>query len=104
MDNIDMERNQNNQIIQEKLTDNGTSPKDDFQPQIVKKMIEDEIPKKFPCELCNKSFKQHSQLKTHIKGVHQNDKPFSCELCDTKCLFESALKIHIKFKHDNVTQ
>ncbi|XP_050530182.1 zinc finger protein 836-like [Daktulosphaira vitifoliae] len=37
--------------------------------------------KRFICDICNKRFAQKSQLDTHIKAVHYNQRPFSCSLC-----------------------
>ena len=50
--------------------------------------------KLFPCDQCDKTFKQKSNLKTHKRGVHLNDKPFACEFCGTAFIFENSLSTH----------
>ena len=48
--------------------------------------------------MCDKKFKDFSNLKHHIKTVH--DKQRNCEFCDEIFMSFQTLKKHVKLKHD----
>ena len=50
----------------------------------------------------NKTFCQLSNLKTHIKSVHEGLKNHKCDLCDKKFGHSSVLKKHIKGIHEGL--
>ena len=40
------------------------------------------IVKDFQCQICDKVFGQHGNLKRHETAVHEGKKDFKCEICD----------------------
>lgn len=54
--------------------------------------------KKFPCELCPKSFKSNIRLKAHVKN---HNKKFQCQICNSMFPNTSQLNYHKKFYHEN---
>ena len=43
-----------------------------------------------------------SDLKRHVKHVHENVKPFSCDQCDHKYRSNADLKRHVRCVHENL--
>ena len=41
-----------------------------------------------------------SNLKIHIEGVHEGEKPYKCSICDHSFAIKGKLKIHIDSVHD----
>ena len=54
--------------------------------------------KPFSCVICDRRFSFDSNMKDHIKKVHEG-KRFECNVCDAKYVKESRLKTHIKIVH-----
>ena len=55
---------------------------------------------KYGCETCKKNFSVSSNLRRHIKRVHQSEnvvvKGISCEMCEYKCRDNYQLKVHMR--------
>ncbi|XP_061564663.1 gastrula zinc finger protein XlCGF57.1-like [Cololabis saira] len=51
--------------------------------------------KKFGCEDCGKTFRDHFSLKSHMR-VHSEEKPFGCNDCGKSFKHEHNLKIHMR--------
>ncbi|KAL7303929.1 hypothetical protein TKK_0004047 [Trichogramma kaykai] len=58
--------------------------------------------KPFKCDICDKSFKQKSNLTSHIHAVHDRIKPFECEICHKSFPARSHLKRHIMGVHKRI--
>ena len=56
------------------------------------------------CNFCDKTFKQKSNLKAHINGVHTNVITFCCDQCDYITSYKSDLKKHLAKKHDTILE
>ncbi|VDI47978.1 Hypothetical predicted protein [Mytilus galloprovincialis] len=58
------------------------------------------------CQLCNKKFDTHSEMKTHNKVDHAEDFPFKCGVCDNVfCDYKTMIhhiNIHSKLADDTV--
>ncbi|KAJ8681045.1 hypothetical protein QAD02_016832 [Eretmocerus hayati] len=55
----------------------------------------------FRCIKCNKHYISKDSLESHIKVVHQGEKPFKCELCYKIFAYESSLKGHMEIVHQS---
>ncbi|XP_011506078.1 PREDICTED: zinc finger protein 761-like isoform X1 [Ceratosolen solmsi marchali] len=55
----------------------------------------------FKCDKCNKHFQSKNNLETHVKVVHQGEKPFICEICNKAFAYQSSLKGHKEIVHQN---
>ena len=56
--------------------------------------------KRIRCEVdhCNKTFTEFSNMKRHVKAVHQQIKNFQCELCNATFYRKQHLKQHLMTK------
>lgn len=52
----------------------------------------------YPCEMCDKTFKQKGHLGVHIKSFHQGMR-FPCTVCNYKATTNGNLKRHIEQRH-----
>ena len=50
---------------------------------------------RWPCDQCDKQFREKSVLQKHIKGVHEGVR-FNCKLCDFEAPYQSSLINHMK--------
>lgn len=57
---------------------------------------EDDGPKPFPCNDCEKQFKRLEHLKRHIRSVHSKIRPFHCKYCEKKFSRSDNLAQHLK--------
>lgn len=53
----------------------------------------------FKCFRCNKHFQSTDNLETHVKVVHEGEKPFVCEICSKAFAYQSSLKGHMEIVH-----
>ncbi|XP_014210736.1 zinc finger protein 184 [Copidosoma floridanum] len=53
----------------------------------------------FRCDKCNKHFDTKNNLDTHVKVVHQGEKPYVCELCNKAFAYQTSLQGHIEIEH-----
>jgi len=56
----------------------------------------------FQCDKCNKVFTTKSDLKRHIKHVHDKIKDIKCDKCEYTCSTNTRLKLHIKSVHEKI--
>ena len=54
------------------------------------------------CDYCGKIFSELSNLKRHIKAIHEGIKAHKCEKCGKSFSQAAGLKIHIKGVHEGV--
>ena len=53
------------------------------------------------CNLCDYQATQQSNLRTHIKSVHEGVK-YACNLCDYQAKIQTNLTVHIQSIHEGV--
>ena len=53
------------------------------------------------CKYCGKLFTFKSNLTTHIRGVHGNEKDFKCDICGRSFFRAKTLRNHINVIHEN---
>ncbi|XP_045626446.2 uncharacterized protein [Procambarus clarkii] len=52
----------------------------------------------YRCDICQTAFKTNKSLRTHIRGVHLNDKRIICDICGARFMTNYNLRGHMK-KH-----
>ncbi|XP_063701353.1 oocyte zinc finger protein XlCOF26-like [Culicoides brevitarsis] len=53
----------------------------------------------YKCTQCPASFKQQTDLNTHVKSLHSDDRPFECKDCGMSFKIPNSLRSHRKRKH-----
>ena len=61
----------------------------------------EELPKRYFCKECDKSFSQSQSLRNHTKIVHQGFK-FKCDSCDKTFNQKRSLKSHAQIVHTDI--
>ncbi|XP_077341634.1 GDNF-inducible zinc finger protein 1 [Lithobates pipiens] len=54
----------------------------------------------YQCDICNQSFANKCNLKSHQRHVHSNERQFPCELCNKKFKRKKDIKRHILQVHE----
>lgn len=57
------------------------------------------IRRKYPCELCGKSFTRHSKLRDHLMW-HRGTSPYVCKYCGKRLLSRKTLNTHLLIHED----
>lgn len=57
------------------------------------------FPRPYKCDLCKASFAQRSNLMSHKRATHFNDKRYKCDTCDRSFKRRRLLEYHIKATH-----
>ena len=53
----------------------------------------------FPCQFCDKRFRQKGDLLRHNSAIHLKEKPFSCDVCEEVFAHKCNLMQHVKTVH-----
>ena len=53
------------------------------------------------CEICDKEFKSNNGLKYHFNTFHKLMKEHQCNICQQKFKLQSQLTSHVKITHEN---
>jgi len=54
--------------------------------------------KPYECDVCDKAFRQSSDLKKHMR-IHTNEKPYECDVCEKRFTTSSDLQRHVRNLH-----
>ena len=77
-------------------------------PNLVRKHIEKEHSGKpkpdLNCIPCNKTFRNVTSYKKHMKNIHEGSRDFNCKFCSFVCRFYNVLTDHIKTIHKGVKE
>lgn len=61
----------------------------------------DDIPKAVACTMCDKRFRNNSDLKVHMRSRdHENAQPFVCTVCPKRFTTTGNLSLHMRFCKD----
>ena len=56
--------------------------------------------KQSKCLICNNSYSNSSEMKRHMKSVHEGEKPHKCYICGYSCSKKSNLTTHVESLHE----
>ncbi len=56
----------------------------------------DQGDRKYPCNLCNRSFEKRDRLRIHILHVHEKHRPHQCSECGKRFSQSSSLNKHLR--------
>ena len=59
-----------------------------------------EAKKPHKCPICGYSCSKRSNLTRHVKSVHEGKKPHKCSICDYRCSIKPTLKVHVETVHE----
>ena len=54
--------------------------------------------------ICENKAGLKSDLKIHMKSVHEQNKPSKCNICDYETVCKSELESHIESDHERIKQ
>ena len=57
--------------------------------------------KPFQCQICDQTFSQEINMKTHVTLCHTTDKPFPCEKCGKSFARTYDVNVHTKKVHND---
>lgn len=52
--------------------------------------------KRYKCETCHRSFKRRRLLEYHIKATHTGERPYKCDICNSTFVYPEHYKKHIR--------
>mmetsp|Transcript_1464 Transcript_1464/g.4744 ORF Transcript_1464/g.4744 Transcript_1464/m.4744 type:complete len:346 (+) Transcript_1464:2458-3495(+) len=59
---------------------------------------------RYPCNVCGKNLSSASNLKTHIRTVHQKKASYSCSVCGKNFRLKQTMQRHEKIVHKSLPQ
>mmetsp|Transcript_2708 Transcript_2708/g.7395 ORF Transcript_2708/g.7395 Transcript_2708/m.7395 type:complete len:556 (-) Transcript_2708:897-2564(-) len=74
----------------------------DSGPSDDRESTDDRESKAYTCPECPMEFTQQSALKSHVRVVHNKERPFKCELCDSAFGHKGDLNRHHMIKHEQL--
>uniref|UniRef100_A0A7S1T7N3 C2H2-type domain-containing protein n=1 Tax=Compsopogon caeruleus TaxID=31354 RepID=A0A7S1T7N3_9RHOD len=57
-----------------------------------------------PCTLCERRFTNDSNLRRHVRQIHEGRKPYGCQYCEYQCSNSSDLAKHTRRRHRDVEE
>ena len=91
------ESNSEASSIQEELCDDSKNPalKEEIDiPDKTTNAKDNQIAKRFPCDLCGYTANRKEWLVAHVNGVHLKVKPFKCDTCNFATTHKRSLAYH----------
>ena len=63
-------------------------------------LVHESSGKEFFCETCGNSYKSKTNLRLHIKSIHEGKKDHKCDACNKSYIDISSLKKHVRIFHE----